>query len=91
MLALDFEHVLSPHAGLLGRGIMERFLDGLTDEALTIGSRPEPALDPGKRMYSCHPTPDTTFVFDADKLPASLSASNHCPRGINQPLLRAIR
>jgi glyoxylase-like metal-dependent hydrolase (beta-lactamase superfamily II) len=71
MLALDFQYMLVPHAaGLLDRGRMERFAVGLTGEALTAGSRPEPSL--GERVRSCHPTPDTTFVFDAGKLPRRL-------------------
>lgn len=67
--ALDFTHLLCPHdAGLIPRARFDAFFAGLTVQTLANAKR-ENGLALNKPVFSCHPSEDTTFVFDASKLP----------------------
>lgn len=70
--ALPFEQVLCPHFDrLLPRAQFDAFLQGLNKENVLSTSEKAFHLWEGKKVFACHPTPETTLCYDYDKLPES--------------------
>ena len=69
LMKLPFEHVLAPHhPGLLPGGRLRRYVQGLNDTTF-LGAWPSPVA-PYEQIhtFACQPEPETTLVFDRDKL-----------------------
>ncbi len=68
LLELPFMHVVCPHrAGLYPREPLERFLDGLTDEAIAAAAPVDTGAPYGVRTCQVALPEDQVLVFDADK------------------------
>ncbi len=69
LLELPYEHVLAPHyPTLLSGQRLRRYVLGLNDGTFS-SALPSPITSYEHiHTYACHPEPETTFVFDRDKL-----------------------
>lgn len=68
LLDLPFEHVICPHrTGLYPRSMLERFLEGLTDEAIAAAPVSDVGAAYGVNTCAVELPGEQVLVFDADK------------------------